>query len=93
MPRQAQASDSEEEENQYSSAIRKSRRGTAGSRDPRSFTQTNGAPDWEEEAESPKGRKRARANTGGDAHQVKGETNESLRSGPLVRDTDGWADI
>lgn len=89
MPRRVQASDSGEEESQYSSAARKSRRVTDGSRNPRNLTQTNSAPDSEEEAESPKGRKRARANTGGDSHQVKDETDGSSASGPLIRDTDG----
>ena len=49
-----------------------------------------GVSDSEEEAEeSPKGRKRARANTGGDSYQVKDETDGSSRPGTLVRDADG----
>lgn len=89
MPRRVQISDSEEEESQYSSAVRKSRRVINGSRDPRNLAQANGVPDSDEEAQSPKGRKRARANTSGDSHQVKDEADGSSRSGPLIRDTDG----
>ncbi|KAF9651246.1 P-loop containing nucleoside triphosphate hydrolase protein [Thelephora ganbajun] len=91
MPRRVQVSDSEEEESQRPPVARKPRRVTNGSQNPRNFTQTDGVPDSEEEAEeSPKGRKRARANTGGDSHQVKDETDESSRSGTLIRDTDGY---
>jgi len=90
MPRRVQVSDSEEEESQQSLATRKSRRVTNGSQNPRNLSQTNGAPNSEEEAEeSPKGRKRARANTGGDSHQVKDEAGGSSRSGTLIRDADG----
>lgn len=89
MPRRVQVSDSEEEESQPS-ATRKSRRVVNGSQNPRNITQTDGTPNSEEEVEeSPKGRKRARANTGGDSHQVKDETDESSRPGTLIRDTDG----
>jgi hypothetical protein len=90
MPRRVQDSDSEEEEGQPSSAVRKSQRATDESRNPPNPGETNGVPDSEEEAEeSPKARKRARANTGGDSHQVKDESEGSLRSGTLIRDTDG----
>lgn len=89
MPRRVQVSDSEEEEIQHSSVARKSRRVINGSQDPRTLTQTNNTPDSEGEAQSPKGRKRARANTGGDSHQVKDEADGSSRSGPLIRDADG----
>ena len=89
MPRRVQPSDSEEEETQHLSVIRKSRRTTNGSQTQDS-TQINGAPNSEEEAEeSPKGRKRARANTGGDSHQVMDGTDGSSRPGILVRDADG----
>lgn len=88
MPRRVQASDFEEEESQPSPAVRKSWR-ISGSRNPRNPTQTNGTLDSEEEAQSPKGRKRARANTGGDSYEVKGEIDGSPLSGPLIRDTDG----
>jgi len=87
MPRRVQVSDSEEEESQHT---RKSRRVTDGSQVPRNLSQTNGVPNSEEEAEeSPKGRKRARANTRGDSHQVKDETDGSSHSGTLIRDADG----
>jgi hypothetical protein len=90
MPRRVQVSDSEEEESQHSPATGKYRRVTNGSQNPRNFSQTNGTPGSEGEAdESPKGRKRARANTGGDSHQVKGEADGSSRPGTLIRDTDG----
>jgi len=90
MPRRVQPSDSEEEETQPSTALRKSRRAVNGSQNPRNLTQMDGGPDSEEEVEeSPKGRKRARANTGGDSHQVKGETDGSSHPGTLVRDADG----
>ena len=89
MPRRVQVSDSEEEESQHSSAVSKSRRVLNRSQNPRNLAQTHGAPDSEEEARSPKARKRARANTGGDSHQVKDETDESSRSGTLIRDEDG----
>ena len=90
MPRRVQVSDSEEEENLHSSVARKSRRATNGSQDLRNLSQTDGVPNSEAEAEeSPKGRKRARANTGGDSHQVKDEADGSSRSETLIRDTNG----
>ena len=90
MPRRVQVSDSEEEETQPSIATGEPRRAVNGSQGSRNLTQTNGAPSSEEEAEeSPKGRKRARANTGGDSHQVKDEADGSSRPGTLIRDTDG----
>jgi len=90
MARRVQPSDSEEEGNQQSPAVRKSRRVVNGSQNLRNSTQTDDVPNSEEEAEgSPKGRKRARANTGGDSHQVKDETDGSSRPGTLVRDADG----
>ncbi|KAF9780049.1 P-loop containing nucleoside triphosphate hydrolase protein [Thelephora terrestris] len=91
MPRRVQASDSEEEESQRRSAITKSRRVTSGSQGLRNITQTDGIPDSEEEVdESPKGRKRARANTGGDSHQLNDEAEGSSHSRALIRDTDGY---
>ena len=51
--------------------------------------QPNGTSDSEQEAESPKGRKRARANTDGGSHQLRDEIDETLRPGLLIRDTDG----
>jgi len=90
MPRRVQPSDSEEEGRQHSPVVRKSRRVTNGSQNPRNLAQTDGVPNSEAEAEeSPKGRKRARANTGGDSYQVKDETDGSSRPGTLVRDADG----
>lgn len=89
MPRRVQTSDSEEEESQHSSLVRKSRRLTNGSQNPRNLTQMDGTPSSEEAEESPKGRKRARANTGGDSHQVNDETDGTLHSRALIRDTDG----
>lgn len=90
MPRRVQVIDSEEEESHHTLANRKSRRVTHGSQNPRNLSQTNGVPDSEEEAEvSPKGKKRARANTGGDSHQVKGEGAGSSNSAALIRDADG----
>lgn len=87
MPRRVQSSDSEEEENQHSSTLRKSQRVTNGSQN---LTQVDGVSGSEQEVEeSPKGRKRARANTSGDSHQVKGYTDGSSRSRALIRDTDG----
>ena len=89
MPRRVQVSDSEEEESQNILTTGEPRRVINGSQSTRNFTQTNGAPTSEEEAEeSPKGRKRARANTGGGSHQVKDETDGSSRPGTLIRDTD-----
>lgn len=85
MPRRVQVSDSEEEESQDTLA-----RVTHGSQNPRNLSQTNGVPDSEEEAEvSPKGRKRARTNAGGDSHQVKDEDTGSSNSATLIRDADG----
>ena len=90
MPRRVQVSDSEEEESQDTLATRNSRRVTHGSQNPRNLSQTNGVPDSEEEAEvSPKGRKRARTNAGGDSHQVKDEDTGSSNSATLIRDADG----
>ena len=90
MPRRVQSSDSGEEESQHRSITTRSRRVKPGSRHSRNLTQTDGVPNSEEEAEeSPKGRKRARANTGGDSHQVKDEADGSSRPGALVRDVDG----
>lgn len=90
MPRRVQSSDSEEEENQRSPITRKHRGVINGSQHPRNLAQTDGAPNSGEEAEeSPKGRKRARANTGGDSYQVKGEAGGSSHPGTLVRDKDG----
>ena len=90
MPRRVQVSDSEEEENRLPSVTRKSLRATDGPHNLRNLSQTDGAPNSEEEAEeSPKGRKRARANTGGDSHQVKDDADGSSRSGTLIRDADG----
>lgn len=89
MSRRVQVSDSEEE-NQHPLATRKSRRVTNGSQNPRNISQMNGAINSEEETEeSPKGRKRARANVGGDSHQVKDETGGSSHPGTLIRDMDG----
>ena len=60
------------------------------SQNPRNLTQMDGAPSSEEEVEeSPKGRKRARANTGGDSHQVKDEADGPSRPVTLARDKDG----
>lgn len=90
MPRRVQPSDSEEEESQHSPAFKKSRRAINGSHHPRNSTQMDVAPNSEEEVEEPpKGRKRARANTGGDSYQVKDETHGPSHSGALVRDEDG----
>ena len=89
MPRRVHTSDSEEEERQRSSNVRKTRRITSGSQNPRDLPQPDGVSDSEEAEESPKGKKRARANTVGDSHQVKDEAGESSRSGNLTRDTDG----
>ena len=88
MPRRVQVSDSEEESQQLS-AVRKSHRVASGSQNTRNLTQTDDTPNSEEEAESPKGRKRARANTGGDSHRLKDESDGSSRPGTLIRDTDG----
>lgn len=88
MPRRVRVSDSEEEESHL--ATRKSLRVTNGSQNPGNLSQANGVPDSEEEAEaSPKGKKRARANTGGDSHQVKDEDAGSSKSAALIRDADG----
>ena len=90
MPRRVQSSDSEEEETLAPPTVRKHRRIINESQNPQNPTQTDGVSNSEEEAEeSPKGRKRARANTGGDSHQVKGEAGGSSHPGTLVRDTDG----
>jgi hypothetical protein len=90
MARRVQPSDSEEEGSQHTPATRKSRRVVSASQHSRNPTQMGGAPSSDEEAEeSPKSRKRARANTGGDSHQVKNEASGSSHPGTLVRDTDG----
>ena len=90
MPRRVQPSDSEEEESQHSPVSRRSRRVINGSQHSQNLAQTDDdATNIGEEAESSKGRKRARANTDGDSHQVKGETGGSSHPGTLVRDADG----
>lgn len=89
MPRPVQTSDAEEEESQRSSTARQARRVVGGPQNPQNITELENTPSDEEVEESPRSRKRARANTGGDSHQVSDEAGGSSRPGVLIRDTDG----